>query len=123
MNLKEEFEQKWCEKFTDKPPPNVECLEGQGRNEIEKTLTHFNTTIANLNQKLLENQFIADFLWEVLHTLIENDDYESDENTDEEEERGDYEMEDKVRAKNSLKCHRNYANLTTRSMEALNMLK
>lgn len=72
MSLKDSFVRAWKNKFSGQEPPELDCLD-QTEDDvldvkaIEKSLQKCNNTIAQLNKQLQETEFMASFLWDLLH--------------------------------------------------------
>lgn len=72
MSLKDSFVRAWKNKFSGQDPPEIDCLD-QTEDDvldvkaIEKSLQKCNNTIAQLNKQLQETEFMASFLWDLLH--------------------------------------------------------
>lgn len=91
MSVVERFRQAWEAKFPSEPPPDLPCLhvghdQVRAKNDayssvydtvysrlnpaaVEQALQFCNATIAQLHLQLERQQFVAEYLWEVLHYI------------------------------------------------------
>lgn len=72
MSVQEKFKREWLLKFPTESPPDLSSFyEDQAQIDVaslEKGLQKSNELIADLNLKLLRQQFISEFLWETIHS-------------------------------------------------------
>lgn len=74
MSVKEKFRRQWTARFPDDDPPVLPCLDGPGAIDaaaVESSLQKTNELIAKLSVHLRKQEFVAEFLWDTVHSLKE----------------------------------------------------